>query len=57
MDLHTARRTVADRAFMEQHGPEASISLVDGRWTVDPLGRTGIRPRPEWASRPLDAAL
>jgi hypothetical protein len=47
MDLHAGRRTQADRAFIDQHGPKASIGLVDGRWTVDPLGRAGIRPRPE----------
>jgi hypothetical protein len=47
MDLHAARRTAADRAFLEQHGATASLALVDGRWTVDPLGRAGIRPRPE----------
>jgi hypothetical protein len=47
MDLHAARRTTADRAFIDRHGPNASLALVDGRWTVDPLGRAGIRPRPE----------
>lgn len=47
MGLHAARRTAADRAFMDQHGTRASIGLVDGRWAVDPLGRAGIRPRPE----------
>ena len=47
MDLHAARRASADRAFIDQHGPKASLALVDGRWTVDPLGRAGIRPRQE----------
>ena len=47
MDLHAARRASADRAFVERHGTRASLALVDGRWTVDPLGRAGILPRPE----------
>jgi hypothetical protein len=39
MDLYPARRTTADRAFMKQRGPEASIGLVDGRWLTGPLAR------------------
>ncbi len=47
MDLHAARRAKADRASMERYGTSASLALVDGRWIVDPMGRAGIRPRPE----------
>ena len=47
MDLHDARRAAADRAFVDQHGPKASVEFVDGRRMVNPLGRAGIRPKPE----------
>lgn len=46
-DLHAARRTLADQEFVDKHGPKASVELVDGRWVIDPLGRAGLRPRPE----------
>ncbi|WP_187431441.1 hypothetical protein ROLI_048060 (plasmid) [Roseobacter fucihabitans] len=35
-ELHRSRRAEADRVFIEQHGPDASIEQVEGEWTVDP---------------------
>lgn len=46
-DLHASRKTEADRVFIAQHGPDASIERIGGGWAVDPRGRVGIRPRPE----------
>ncbi len=38
-DFHAAREAEADRVFLEQHGPDASIIRdVDG-WRVDPRGK------------------
>ena len=47
MDFHLSRKAEADRAFIEQHGPDASIERVGDGWAIDPRGRTGIRPRPD----------
>ncbi len=47
MDLHMARTAAADRLFIEQHGPDASIERVGDSWAIDPRGRVGIRPQPE----------
>lgn len=47
MDLHMARKAEADRVFIEQHGPDASIKRVGDSWAIDPRGRVGIRPQPE----------
>ncbi len=44
-DFHTGRKAEADRVFIDQHGPDASIER-DG-WVIDPRGRVGIRPQPE----------
>ena len=46
-DLHLRRKAEADRVFIDQHGPEASIARVGERWAIDPEGRAGIRPHPE----------
>lgn len=46
-DFHRSRKEQADTAFIEQHGPDASIERVEEEWTIDPHGRTGIRPQPE----------
>ncbi|CTQ34438.1 zinc finger domain-containing protein [Jannaschia rubra] len=46
-DFHLARKAEADRAFIERHGPDASIVRTAGGWSIDPRGRVGIRPTPE----------
>ena len=46
-DFHLARKAEADRVFIEQHGPDASIERTADGWAIDPRGRVGIRPRPE----------
>jgi len=46
-ELHLSRRAEADRVFIEQHGPEASIERDRDGWTINPHGRVGIRPQPE----------
>lgn len=46
-DLHLRRRAQADLVFIEQHGPDASIARIEGGWTIDPQGRSGLRPQPE----------
>ena len=38
-DLHTDRQAEADRAFIEQHGPEAVIVRDASGWIIDPQGR------------------
>lgn len=48
-DLHQRRYTEADRAFVDQHGPDASVARDDDGWLIDPRGRVGIRPRAEQA--------
>lgn len=47
MDLHIARNAEADRVFIEQHGPDASIELIGDGWAIDLRGRVGIHPHPE----------
>ncbi len=49
-ELHRGRRAEADRVFIDQHGPEASIERDGDGWILNPHGRICIRPRPE----PLD---
>ncbi|MCZ4354720.1 hypothetical protein O4H61_19610 [Roseovarius aestuarii] len=49
-DLHQSRKAEADRVFIEQHGPDASIERIGESWTIDPWGRAGIRPQPEQPS-------
>jgi hypothetical protein len=46
-NLHRSRKVEADRVFIEQHGPDASVERVENVWTIDPRGRAGIRPQPE----------
>lgn len=46
-DFHLSRKAEADRAFIERHGPDASIVCTADGWTIDPRGRVGIRPSPE----------
>ncbi|WP_442915817.1 zinc finger domain-containing protein [Leisingera sp. SS27] len=46
-DFHTSRKAEADRVFIDQHGPDASIERDDVGWVIDPRGRVGIRPQPE----------
>lgn len=38
-ELHTPRRAEADRLFIEQHGPDASIVRLGDEWVIDPRGR------------------
>ncbi|MCJ1903306.1 hypothetical protein MR829_23590 [Paracoccus versutus] len=38
-DLHRARGIEADRVFIDQHGPDASIIRIATGWQVDPRGR------------------
>ncbi|MDF3855647.1 zinc finger domain-containing protein [Paracoccus pantotrophus] len=38
-DLHRARGIEADRVFIDQHGPDASIIRLATGWQVDPRGR------------------
>ncbi|AVL51256.1 hypothetical protein CEP88_00425 (plasmid) [Roseobacter denitrificans] len=47
MDLHRSRKAEADRVFIDQHGPDASIERVQDSWAIDPQGRAHIRPQPE----------
>lgn len=47
MDFHLSRKAAADRVFIEQHGPDASIIRYGDSWIIDPEGRVGIRPQPE----------
>lgn len=37
--LHLDRGIEADRVFIDQHGPEASIIRLATGWQVDPRGR------------------
>ena len=46
-NLHRSRKVEADRVFIEQHGPDASVEHVENVWTIDRRGRAGIRPQPE----------
>lgn len=46
-EVHHSRCAEADRVFIEQHGPDASIELSEGEWTVDPRGCAAIRPQPD----------
>jgi hypothetical protein len=46
-DFHTSRKAEADRMFIDQHGPDASIERDDDCWVIDPRGRVGIRPQTE----------
>jgi len=46
-DLHHSRKAEADRAFIDQHGPQASVERTEDGWIIDPLGRAGIQPQPE----------
>ena len=45
-DFHLSRKAEADRAFIDRHGPDASIEDLPDGWTIDPQGRVGIRPKP-----------
>lgn len=38
-DFHTDRKAEADRLFVEQHGPLASIARSSHGWQIDPQGR------------------
>jgi hypothetical protein len=42
-----SRKAEADRVFIEQHGPDASIERDGEGWILDPQGRVGIRPQPD----------
>jgi hypothetical protein len=46
-DFHHSRKVEADRVFIDQHGPDASILRDGDGWIIDPRGRVGIRPQPE----------
>lgn len=46
-ELHWSRRAEADRVFIEQHGPEASIERDGEGWILNPFGRVSIRPQPD----------
>lgn len=46
-DLHRERKAEADRVFIEQHGPDASVERVGEGWAIDPRGRVGRRLRSE----------
>ncbi len=46
-DFHVSRKVEADHAFIEQHGPDASVERDGEGWIIDPRGRVGIRPQPE----------
>lgn len=41
--LRRSRKAEADRVFIDQHGPDASIERVQGSWVIDPQGRAHIR--------------
>lgn len=46
-DFHHSRKVEADRVFIDQPGPDASILCDGDGWIVDPRGRVGIRLQPE----------
>lgn len=46
-DFHHSRKVEADRVFIDQHGPDASILRDGDGWIIDPSWRVGIRPQPE----------
>lgn len=46
-DLHISRKAEADRVFVDQHGPDASIEFSEDMWLINPQGRVGIRPQSE----------
>ena len=46
-DFHRSRKVEADRVFIEQHGPDASIARLPDGWAINPRGRVGIQPQPE----------
>ena len=52
-DFHAARKAEADRVFVDQHGPDASIERTPDGWAVDPYGRASM---PD-ASDPTGAQL
>lgn len=37
-DFHTARKTLADEAFIAEHGPDAGIERTPIGWKVNPTG-------------------
>jgi hypothetical protein len=37
-DFHKARKTSADKVFIEQHGKDAWIDFENGQWVVHPTG-------------------
>lgn len=39
INLHLARVTEADCAFMAQHGASATVSRIADGWQIDPHGR------------------
>ncbi len=41
-ELHRERRVEADRVFIDQHGPDASIERVGNSWAIDPCGRLRV---------------
>lgn len=38
-DFHSRRKTIADLAFIAQHGEDASIERTERGWRIDPRGR------------------
>ena len=46
-DFHLSRKVEADRVFIDQHGPDASIERDGEGWILNPQGRVGIRPQPD----------
>lgn len=46
-DFHLSRKAEADRVFIDQYGPDASIERDGESWILNPQGRVGIRPQPD----------
>lgn len=38
-DVHTSRKAEADRVFIAQHGPDASVERTSDGWEIDSTGR------------------
>lgn len=51
-EFHLTRRAAADRAFVDQHGADASIEHEAGSWMVDPSGRKRHRTRSGTTDQP-----
>ena len=49
-DLHAARRALADRAFVDKHGPKASVELVDDTFRTASVSSSIVGSLPVAAS-------